>query len=188
MAMELETIRMTTMPIKPGGRYCCASCQWTTQRHSRRWLQAISMLSFASTKFWILHCGLGRLSFGEGATSFKWIEVSGLHVLVFIFLNINNRTLQTSMFLMFSSRHVKGGYKWLHPLTWHHPLSNLWQFIVVWICIINCNASNSHVLDVFVEACGWRYKWIETITWELSCIINESSMNCHPNSEIQCCT
>ena len=26
-------------------------------------------------------------------------------------------TLQTSMFLMFSSRHVKGGYKWLYPLT-----------------------------------------------------------------------
>ena len=33
--------------------------------------------------------------------------------------------LQTSMFLMFSSRHVKGGYKWLHPLTSHHPLSSL---------------------------------------------------------------
>ncbi len=28
------------------------------------------------------------------------------------------------MFLMFSSRHVKWGYKWLHPLTWHH-----WQSI-----------------------------------------------------------
>ena len=33
--------------------------------------------------------------------------------------------LQTSMILMFSSRRVKGGYKWLHPLTSHHPLSSL---------------------------------------------------------------
>ena len=60
-------------------------------------------------------------------------EVSVLHVLVFIFLHIYSkhvdRTLQTSMFLMFSSRHVKGGYKWLHPWIWHHPLSNLWQLL-----------------------------------------------------------
>ena len=61
----------------------------------------------------------GRSSSCEGGTSSA--ERSQGSMLVFIFNSICSkrldRTLQTSMFLMFSSRHVKGGYKWLHPLT-----------------------------------------------------------------------
>ena len=53
-----------------------------------------------------------------------------------VFLLFNNLLRESkwiigSLFLMFSSRHVKGGYKWLHPLTRHQPFFNLLQWTVV---------------------------------------------------------
>ena len=67
MAMELGAMR-TIMQMVHGGQYCCASYHVVPLDLSRLSFQATCMLLFASTRFWILHCGLGRLSFGEGAT------------------------------------------------------------------------------------------------------------------------
>ena len=69
--------------------------------------------SSAFTRSWTLLCEHARSSSCEGGRSSA--ERSQGSMLVFIFNGTCSKqldgTLQTSMFLMFSSRHVKGGYE-----------------------------------------------------------------------------
>ena len=72
-----------------------------------------------STRSWTFLCGHGPSSSCEGGRSSA--ERSQGSKLVFIFNRICckylDRTGRTSMCLMSSSRHVKGGYELLNPLT-----------------------------------------------------------------------
>ena len=117
-AMELGPLQ-TVMQTARGGQYRFASCRVTHMVLSRVFDLDASTLSSASTRSWTFLCGHGRSSSCEGGRSSA--ERSQGSKLVFIFNSICckhlDRTGQTSMFLMSSSRHVKGGYELFNPLT-----------------------------------------------------------------------
>ena len=100
-------------------RHVVASCGVTHMVLSKvsSWMHLRCHLP--STRSWTFLCGHGPSSSCEGGRSSA--ERSQGSKLVFIFNRICckylDRTGQTSMCLMSSSRHVKGGYELLNPLT-----------------------------------------------------------------------